>query len=128
MRARAVVLVVIAAMLLSSCEYLRRAYVAEQNGDPVPWWCAPSEDDVRVTDGPASGTVDWYVGVQKAPLSNAQCKNLSSSIDAALAYAKKWPTEGQAEADGWTEATPYVPGGQGVGQDVHVGSAQVVIA
>jgi hypothetical protein len=108
-RVRVVIGVIAAALLLSSC-YELRAINAEKTGAPVPWWCAPTESNIRVTDGPASGSVDWYVGVIKAPLSYAECKTLSKQFDVALAYAQQWPTEGEAEADGFTEATPYVPG------------------
>lgn len=109
-RIRVLLCVVVGAISLSGCDYLRGALEAENTGSPTPWWCAPSEDHIRVTEGPASGTVDWYVGVAKAPLNRAQCNQLSLQLDVALKYAKHWPTEGQAEADGWVEATPYVPG------------------
>ena len=47
------------------------------------------------------GTVDWYAGTHKAPLSWDDCVALSAKFDAAKAYAEQWPTEGPAEADGW---------------------------
>jgi hypothetical protein len=102
--------VVVAAVTLSSCVYLGGALDAQKAGGPVPWWCAPTEEHIRVTDGPAAGSVDWYAGVDKVPLPWNNCISLSAQFDKALAYAKQWPTESVAEADGWREATPYVGG------------------
>jgi hypothetical protein len=104
-----VVLVAVVAVVASGCVYYQGAVDAEKEGGPVPWWCAPTEE-IPVTDGPAAGTVDWYAGTHKAPLSWAQCKTLSAQLDLARAYAETWPTRGAAEADGWREVTGYVPG------------------
>lgn len=96
-------------MILSGCLYLPAAKQAETSGGPLPWWCNPTEE-IPVTDGPASGSVDWYAGTHKAPLSWADCKALSGYLDTALQYSKQWPTRGAAEAAGFREVTGYVPG------------------
>ena len=102
-------LVAIMALLATSCRYLERAVAIRDGGGAVPWWCAPTEE-IPVTAGPASGTVDWYAGTHKAPLSWSQCLTLSDQFDQAKAYAEQWPTAGVAEADGWRAVTPYVAG------------------
>ena len=106
---RRLALVAVAAMTVSSCAYLQAATNAETSGGPVPWWCTATEE-IPVTDGPAVGTVDWYVGTHKAPLPWDQCKAMSAQFDLARGYATQWPTRGEAEADGWREVTGYIPG------------------
>jgi len=96
-------------LLATSCDYADMASSAQSNGDPVPWWCSPTEE-IPVTAGPAAGTVDWYAGTHKAPLSWNQCLTLSNQFDQARAYALQWPTAASAVAGGWSLATPYVPG------------------
>ena len=78
-------------------------------GGPVPWWCTSTEE-IPVTTGPAVGTVDWYADIDKAPLAWDDCMTMSAQFDVAKEFAEQWPTEGAAEADGWREVTPYVPG------------------
>ncbi len=100
------------ALTASSCTYFQTASVIRSAGGEngaVPWWCKSTEE-IPVTTGPAVGTVDWYAGTHKSPLSWDDCVALSAKFDVAKAYAEQWPTEGQAESDGWNEATPYVPG------------------
>ena len=80
----------------------------EVAGQPVPWWCN-SKEEIPVTTGPAVGTVDWYAGTHKAPLSWDDCVTMSANFDLAKSYAEKWPTEGQAEDDGCLEATRTSP-------------------
>jgi hypothetical protein len=101
--------VVFAALMLSSCEYLVWANDAEKAGDPIPWWCHPTEE-IPVTNGPAVGSVDYYAGTHKSALSWQDCKSLSAMFDVAKTYAEQWPTAAEAVADGWRMATPYVPG------------------
>lgn len=108
-RVRLVALATALVLLTTSCRYVDMAAKAQADGDPVPWWCAPTEE-IPVTDGPAAGTVDWYAGTHKAPLSWAQCNQLSSWIDQANEWVSQWPTAAAAEADGWTAVTPYIPG------------------
>ncbi len=93
---------------LSSCTYHDLAAVSENSGK-TPWSCTSTEE-IPVTQGPAVGNVDYYVGTHKAPLSSADCVAMSAQFDLAKAYALQWPTEGAAEADGWREATPYING------------------
>ena len=73
------------------------------------WWGEPKEE-IPVTDGPAAGTVDWYAGTHKAPLTWAQCHALSAQFDAARDWAMQWPTAGVAEAAGWSRITPFIAG------------------
>jgi hypothetical protein len=101
--------VALAVVVLSSCAYYTRANQAEGAGHAKPWWCTPTEE-IPVTSGPAVGSIDYYAGTHKAPLSWADCKDLSLKFDLARSYALQWPTEGAAEAAGWRMATPYVPG------------------
>jgi hypothetical protein len=93
----------------TSCVYYTGALEAEQSGGPVPWWCTSTEE-IPVTQGPAVGTVDWYAGTHKAPLSYAQCKTMSAQFDLARKYALQWPTAAAAEADGWRMVTSYISG------------------
>lgn len=108
-RTRLLALAAVIALLATSCRYVDMARSAQDSGKPVPWWCAPTEE-IPVTEGPASGTVDWYAGTHKAPLSWAACHTLSAQIDTARDYATQWPTAGAATAAGWKMATPYVSG------------------
>jgi hypothetical protein len=94
--------------VLASCNYYNAAVQAEQNGT-TPWWCTSTES-IPVTTGPAVGSVDFYAGVQKTPLTPQQCQLMSAQFDLAKGYVEQWPTAGAAEADGWRLATPYVPG------------------
>ena len=93
---------------LSSCAYYNGAVDAAQHGT-TPWWCTSTES-IPVTSGPAAGSVDYYAGVQKTPLTPDQCTAVSANFDVAKAYVLHWPTAADAEADGWRMATPYVPG------------------
>ncbi|MCB0962667.1 MAG: hypothetical protein KDA98_05080 [Acidimicrobiales bacterium] len=108
-RARFVAVAAVMAMALTSCKYYDLAVIQRDNGDPVPWWCRPTEER-PVTDGPASGSVDWYAGTHKAALGWDACLELSAQFDAAKEYALQWPTRAEAEADGWREVTGYVSG------------------
>jgi hypothetical protein len=108
-RTRSLVLAAVAVLLLASCDYADLAQAGRDRGDPVPWWCDPKEE-IPVTEGPAAGTVDWYAGTHKAPLSWDQCMTLSAQFDQAREWALQWPTAGAAESDGWARITPFIPG------------------
>lgn len=101
--------IVLIAFSMTSCRFVDMAQSYRNKGEPVPWWCAPTEE-IPVNTGPASGTVDWYAGTHKAPLSWDDCETLSAQFDQARDYGLQWPTRGEAEADGWNEFTGYVPG------------------
>ena len=103
-----IALVVVLSGTLSSC-YFQDALTARSAGGPVPWWCTSTEE-IPVTSGPAVGNVDWYAGTHKSPLSWDDCVGMSASFDVGKKYALQWPTEGQAEADGFRETTSYVSG------------------
>jgi hypothetical protein len=94
---------------LTSCTYYQRAVDTQNANGPTPWWCKGSEE-IPVNQGPAMGSVDYYAGTHKTPLTWDQCKAISAQFDIARAYALQWPTEGAAEADGWQMATGYIPG------------------
>jgi hypothetical protein len=104
-----VAVVLAGVVILTSCKYTALTTKARNEGQPIPWWCHPTEE-IPVTQGPAVGTVDWYAGTHKSALSWDDCVALSKQFDAARAYVQKWPTAAAAEADGWGVATPYVPG------------------
>lgn len=108
-QARLLAVVVVLVLVASSCRFEDMARSFQDNGDPVPWWCDPT-DETPVTDGPASGNVDWYAGTHKAPLSWSQCIQLSAWIDDANEWVSQWSTAGAAEADGWRRVTPYFGG------------------
>lgn len=108
-RTRLLVLAATLMLLATSCRYVDMARNAQNKGEPVPWWCNPTEE-IPVTDGPAAGTVDWYAGTHKDPLPWDDCIQLSTWFDEALEYVEQWPTAAEATADGWDLATPYVPG------------------
>ena len=96
-------------LVLSSCTMAQISMVLKSKGAALPWWCNPTEE-VPVTEGPAAGTVNWYAGTHKAPLSWDQCITLSAQFDTAKAYAQQWPTAGAAEANGFVRVTNYIPG------------------
>lgn len=108
-RLRLFALTAVLALTATSCAMYELAKERRAAGEPVPWWCDPTEE-IPVTEGPASGTVDWYANVDKAPLPWDQCETLSAQFDLARAYALQWPTAAAAEADGWVVTTPYVSG------------------
>lgn len=108
-RTRILALAACIAVLATSCRYIDMASHYRANGDPVPWWCNPTEE-IPVTDGPASGNVDWYEGTHKAPLTWDQCEVLSAQLDTGREFALQWPTAGDATADGWRMVMPYFAG------------------
>lgn len=108
-RLRLVALAAVVVLMSSSCTYLQLAQFGQGHGASVPWWCNSTEE-IPVTQGPAMGSVDYYAGTHKTPLTWEQCKQVSAQFDVAKAYALQWPTENVAEAAGWRMATPYVPG------------------
>ncbi|CAN5491299.1 hypothetical protein BH10ACT1_BH10ACT1_03880 [soil metagenome] len=108
-RFRLMIVVTVVALAASSCAYYRAAMTAESEGAATPWWCTATEE-IPVTAGPASGTVDWYAGTHKGDLPRADCTAMSLQFDLAKAYVLQWPTRGAAEADGYREMTGYIPG------------------
>ncbi|HKE75919.1 MAG TPA: hypothetical protein VKB57_20045 [Acidimicrobiales bacterium] len=108
-RIRPLAAAVVVVLTAASCQYLDAATNAQNAGGPLPWWCTSTEE-IPVNTGPAVGSVDYYAGTHKAPLSWADCRSVSAQFDIAKAYALQWPTEGAAEADGWRMATSYVAG------------------
>jgi hypothetical protein len=96
-------------LVMSGCQYYSQAVNDRDAGKPVPWWCDPVEE-IPVTQGPAVGSVDYYAGTHKAPLTWDQCLALSRQIDSAKQYALQWPTAADATADGWRMATSFIPG------------------
>lgn len=108
-RTRTLALVACITLIATSCRYTDMARNFREKGEPVPWWCAPTEE-IPVTDGPASGNVDWYAGTHKAPLDWDECEALSAQFDAALETVSQWPTAADAAEDGWGMVMPYYPG------------------
>jgi hypothetical protein len=108
-RTRTLALAACLALVAASCDYADMAGYFRSNGDPLPWWCAPTEE-IPVTDGPASGNIDWYAGTHKEPLTWEQCERLSAQLDAAIETVSQWPTAADAAADGWQMVMPYYPG------------------
>jgi hypothetical protein len=107
-RSARTVAVVVSLFVLSSCAYFDGAVKAKDQGT-TPWWCTSTEE-IPVTDGPAAGSVDYYAGTHKAPLTPDECIIVSAQFDTARGYALQWPTAGEAVAGGWRMATSYVAG------------------
>ena len=63
-----------------------------------------------VTFGPAMGSVDWYAGTHKGPLSWDDCIEVSAVVDEAREWVEQWPTAADAEADGWAQVTRFFGG------------------
>ena len=55
----------------------------------MPWFCNPTAPN-SVT-GPGMGTVNWYAGVTRAPLTEQQCATFGAHLDLAKAYAEQLP-------------------------------------
>ena len=70
--------------------------------DPLPWWCTAT------AWGPGHG--HHYEGRHKGDLSTADCDSVTTSFDAALAYAQQYPTAADAQAGGFERFVPYVAG------------------
>jgi hypothetical protein len=102
----AVVAVLALVMLSSGCEYWSMANNANTTGSP--WFCNPTAPN-SVT-GPGMGTVNWYAGVTRAPLSKQDCLDFGAQLDDAKAYASRYPTLGSATAAGFNNAFNFIPG------------------
>lgn len=91
---------------LSSCVYLPAA-VEHQSSSPDtrPWWCHSTGDGGHGHDGHNA-----YEGVTKGMLSWEDCFVVSAHFDLAVAYVNQWPTEGEAEDDGWHQVVGYATG------------------
>ena len=98
-----------AVLVLAACEpiYTQQAVDHEQD-DPEtrPWWC----DSTGGGHGDHVMDPDPYEGIVKGELSWEDCKLNSIIFDAAVDYARQWPTEGEAEDDGWHQVVPYARG------------------
>lgn len=106
-RARVLVVAAVLAVLASGC-YLNQAEVAQQNGDPVPWFCHPT--GANSVTGPGMGTVNWYAGMTRGPLDYETCKRNAAQFDLAKSYAQQYPTLGDAEAAGFISTFGFIPG------------------
>jgi hypothetical protein len=95
------------ALVASGC-YTTAANYAADNGKPVPWFCNPVAPN-SVT-GPGMGTVNYYAGVTRAPLDYTKCKQVAVGLDQAKAYAKRFPTLGDAKAAGMHNGFDFIAG------------------
>jgi hypothetical protein len=100
--------VVAAVALVASGCYTTAANYAADNGKPVPWFCNPVAPN-SVT-GPGMGSVNYYAGITRAPLDYSQCKQVASGLDQAKAYAKRFPTLGDAKAAGMHNGFDFIAG------------------
>ncbi len=100
--------VVVAVALVSTGCYYLQANDAANTGAPVPWFCNPVAPN-SVT-GPGMGSVDWYVSIPRASLDYETCKANAKQFDAAKAYAKQFPTLGDALGSGFRTTFSYIPG------------------
>ena len=101
------VAVVVLGVATSGC-YTLQASVAEQNHQTVPWFCNPIAQG-SVT-GPGMGSVNYYAGVTRRPLSYAQCDQVALMIDQGKAYATQFPTLGAAKAAGMRNGFDFIAG------------------
>jgi len=94
----------------SSGTYLKMAQDGQKNGT-TPWFCHSTGDGGDMGGGHGGmGHNDYYSTWVKGDLSATDCVAVGGYFDNALAYAKKWPTKGSAEAAGFTQAVQFVPG------------------
>jgi hypothetical protein len=102
------VAVVAALAIVASGCYTYQANLAEQNQLAVPWFCNPVAQN-SVT-GPGMGSVNYYAGVTRGPLSYSDCKQVGTIMDQGKAYAKKFPTLGDAKAAGMHNGFDFIAG------------------
>ncbi len=94
-------------LTMSGCEYLQGAVDAQNANGPVPWWCTSTEE-IPVTSGPAVGSVDYYAGTHKAPLS---CDRLQDGVGPVRPGQATTPSSGRPRAwprppvGGWPRRT-----------------------
>jgi hypothetical protein len=106
-RSALVVVAMVLGLVASGC-YTIQAQYASDNATPVPWFCRPVAPN-SVT-GPGMGSVDYYAGVTRAPLDYDQCKQVAGGLDLAKAYAKQFPTLGDAKAAGMHNGFDFIAG------------------
>ena len=106
-RLRSAACVLVLAVLASGC-YYAEALTAATNGDPVPWFCHPT--NFNSVTGPGMGTVNWYAGQTRSPLPYDTCKSVAAQMDLAKAYALEYPTLADAEDAEFTSTFPFISG------------------
>src|SRR5438128_1532006 len=108
---RLVALAATVALLASGCFYEIATEHERTSPDTRPWFCnATGNGTPPGGHGNGSHVNPAYAGVVKGPLSWDECKQLAGQLDAALRFAQQWRTKGEAEAAGWRQLAPYVPG------------------
>jgi hypothetical protein len=107
-RIRLVTVALVVTVLSSGCQYWAMAHQYEEGTAPVPWFCNPTAPN-SVT-GPGMGSVNWYAGTVRSPLSPSQCLDVSTGLDEAKAYAEQYPTLGDAEDAGFISSFAFIPG------------------
>lgn len=102
-RLRTSALLVGLAFALSGCFFV----AAQQHyaSDPTtrPWWC-------HSTGMGGHGAVPPYAWATKGMLSWPDCLAVSAQFDLLNSYVGQWPTEAQAEANGWYQIVGYAEG------------------
>lgn len=115
-RTRLIAVAALAVVLLASGCYRDQAQAARDSGAEKPWFCDPTFPN-SVT-GPGMGTVDFYAGQTRSPLSWDDCVTLGAQMDLAKAYAKRYPTLGDALDAGFRTSFAFIPGmGTHTGRD-----------
>lgn len=99
--------VAVVGFLAAGC-YQYQATYAEQHSTPVPWFCNPIA--ANSVTGPGMGSVNYYAGVTRGPLSYDQCKQVGHMMDVGKAYALQYPTLGDAKAAGMHNGFDFIPG------------------
>lgn len=82
----------------------------------MPWWCHATgagahqhHPNNKVEQGPATPAPE-YDGLVRGNLSPQECRTNSESYDAALAYARQFPTLRDATRGGFTRVVQYLAG------------------
>ena len=107
-RLRVAGLVLAMVAVASGCEYWGMAKTAQDNGQPVPWFCDPVAPNSVTLSG--MGTVNWYAGTTREPLSYADCRTVGQQFDQAKAYAVQYPTLQDAVNAGFRSTFAFIPG------------------
>jgi hypothetical protein len=86
-------------------------YTQRTTPGKVPWFCN-AEGNGTPPNGHGNGAHvhPYYEDKVKGPLSWPDCLKLASELDQTMAATKGLETKGKAEAAGWRQAAPYIPG------------------
>ena len=95
-------LIAVIAIVASSCN------IADwgAGGAERPWWCDPT--DTAINDGHGDHPPPYTE--EKGPLTAVECGAIDYWLDKAVTFVEQFPTQSVAEANGWTQLAPWIPG------------------